>query len=138
PWLGCDVSGRRGIEFQFLAQIGDKYSQVFWLFRAVASPDSRKDHSMRKHLAAIGHEVLDEIVLLGREMNRFAVDFYAALLRIDAEVTHCVNRVPLRRSRTAQQSAHARCEFGHSKWLGNVVVGAKVKSFYFSGFIFLD
>src|SRR5262249_38105195 len=98
-----------------------------------------QDSAMGQNFAAMGEEILDEIVLLRSEVYGLSAHLNQALLRIDLEVARFIGHVRLGRGGgAAQQGANTRGEFSHAKRLGNIIVRAEIECLDLGGLVFLD
>src|SRR5258708_28518743 len=124
PWLGLYIFRRRGVGFEFFAEIAHEDAQIFRLLGAAAAPDRREDNAMREHLSAVQKEELKKLEFLRCEMYRTPANLHLALLRVDSEISGFVRIVFLHRRRgAAQKRANARRQFSHAEALGHVIVG---------------
>ena len=80
----------------------------------------------RADLVAVAHQVVEQRVLAGRELDRLAVERHPPGGRLEHQ--RPVGQRRRRRSRgTADQRAHARLQFAEVEGLGQVIVGAGVE-----------
>src|ERR1700688_3800891 len=123
PGFGKQVLRRRRITLDFLAQLPHKDAQVLWLFRAVGSPDSGQQRSVRDHLARTPRQKDEQVEFLRREMDFTPRDFYRARIQINRKISgnDYAGRL-FRRRCPPQVRSNSRQQFVHAERLGDVVI----------------
>src|SRR5262249_32188270 len=87
PGFRHDIAGRRRIRFKFLAQLANKYTQIFDLFGAVASPDCAQQCTVGNNFSRATGKVYKKIKFFGSEMYFLALKHYLMGSQINFQVT---------------------------------------------------
>ena len=85
-WLRQDMPRPLGVRFQLLAQLADEDSQRLHIRAVRAAPYLLQEMAVRQHLAGVDHELLENVVLLGRQPHLAAAHADAPMHEIDGEV----------------------------------------------------
>src|SRR5438552_3519842 len=74
------------IRFQLLPQLADEDPQRLHVRTVLTAPHLAQQVAMCQHLAGVNHELLENVVLLGRQPHLVAADADAPMHEIDAEI----------------------------------------------------
>src|SRR5690606_26010132 len=96
----------------------------------IVAPDLVEDAGAAEHLAGRGEQQLEELVFLGRQLDRVAVEEHLHRLAIDANVANFDNRRRLVRepARATPQRLKPGEQFLEVERLGQVVVGSAAQA----------
>src|ERR1035438_725803 len=70
--VGEQVLGVRRVVLNLLAQLADKGTQVIDFLAVVRAPDRSEQLAIGDRAAGMGHQVVEDVVFLAREVNRLA------------------------------------------------------------------
>ena len=123
--------GRVGLDL--LAQLIDEDAQVFGLVAVVRTPHGLQDFAMGHGTAGVRHQVAQDLELLRREADVFAVGAHPAGVEIDLQVGAgvAVRAAFGGGGRAPHGGANARQQFLDAEGLGDVIVGAGIERGHF-------
>src|SRR4051794_27566472 len=117
------VDERRAVDVELLAQVADVGLEHAGVAAEVVLPDVLEQLGAREHAARVEHEVAQQAVLGGGEVDRRAVARNLVRILVELDVLeHQPRGLRLREPTAAQDRADARDQLLERERLGHVVV----------------
>src|SRR3954451_18105458 len=132
--LGEDVARPGRVGLDLLAQAPDVDPHVLRV--GLAAPDLLEEELVGQHLAGVGDEGAQDVVLLGRELDLGVVHPDGAADEVDREVAAAEEGpLALKLEAVAERRADAGQELVDAERLGHVVVGPEVERLDLAGLV---
>src|SRR5579884_1940 len=132
-WLGQNQLRMRRILLDLLAQIADVNAEVLGLVSVLSPPNPSKEVLVQDDTPRVRHELVEQLVLGGTELDVSAVGYDTPLSKIDREIAQIENRLELlrgRNPRAPQDGFDPSQQLLNAERLGEVVVCAELEALH--------